>query len=373
LRLLVRDTGPGYSAESLETLFEPFGVDEASTDGALATSGVGLSLCRAILERLGGSIDADSLPGAGTSYALYLPIGPHHVAARQPSLNGELAIGVRRRAEPRAGSFVEGTRALIAEDVELNQRLLREMLAQLGIESTIVGDGAAVLEELENGASFDVILMDVQMPRLDGVEAAQSVRRWEKASMRDPMPIVVVTAHALPEERARAVDAGVSAYVTKPVSLAMLERTLARLMPGRSRRSLTPVASMPPLAEEQGVSFDPSLFEELHDAGSADRSFFGTFFGSYQETTAKYVDRLEAAIAREDVVTIMRTAHALKGSAASFGARALSEMASKIESLGKVGEVPTVAALEALRVEAERSYRAACLWLERRFGGGDTG
>ena len=220
VRLSVTDTGIGIDKANIQRLFEKFEQADASTTRRFGGSGLGLAICRQLAEMMGGQIRARSSDGVGTTFQVSLPLERVGDAAQ-----GSEALGP---AEP--SSSAADLRILAAEDNEINRLVLRALLAQVGFTPTIVADGRAALEAWEGG-DWDLILMDVQMPRMDGPTATRFIRERELAQRRRRTPIVALTANAMTHQVSEYLAAGMDGFVAKPIEVgrlfAALEAALA--------------------------------------------------------------------------------------------------------------------------------------------------
>ena len=223
LRLSVRDTGIGMSPEAAAKIFSKFEQAEASTTRKYGGTGLGLSICRELVHAFGGEISVSSTPGQGTVFMAELPlarIGDSPAPGAEPS-DAE-AAGLEDAGE--------GLRILAAEDHPVNQLVLRTLLSQLGCEVTLVGDGAQAVEAFRAGR-WDVVLMDIQMPNMDGLEATRAIRALERAEGAARTPLVALTANAMPDQIAQYREAGFDDHLSKPIDagelLAVLNRALA--------------------------------------------------------------------------------------------------------------------------------------------------
>lgn len=220
LRFEIRDSGVGMRPELLPRAFDCFVRDEASAPGREEGSGLGLAISQHLVQLMGGSIEMESTLGEGSVARFVIPIEP-----------------ARALPPDEAGPAVEGPppmRILVAEDNATNQYLVRALLEREGHRVTTVRDGAEAVEAARAGA-FDVILMDVQMPVMDGASAARAIRASGDAGAGTP--IIALTANALATDRQLYLTAGMSDYVTKPIELAALNGALARA--ARARRAAT--------------------------------------------------------------------------------------------------------------------------------------
>jgi len=218
VRIAVSDSGVGISTEALARLFSKFEQADASTTRRYGGAGLGLSICRELAELMGGSITAESEPGVGSTFRVSLPI-PWKGAAARPAVSAKAAA-----AAPAAHNG-RPLRVLAAEDNAVNQLVLKTLLAQVGVAPEIVCDGRAALEAWTR-EPWDLILMDVQMPVMDGPSAARAIRAAEASSGRVRTPIVALTANAMAHQVAAYAEAGMDAHVAKPIEAAALYAAL---------------------------------------------------------------------------------------------------------------------------------------------------
>jgi PAS domain S-box-containing protein len=206
--LEVVDTGVGIAADKLAGLFQKFEQADASTTRRYGGTGLGLAICRELTELMGGSIRADSRPGRGTTFTVELPL--RKTARRPPSPRP------RKRAAVRPPTPAGELRVLAAEDNSMNQLVLTTLLAQIGVEPVIVADGRQAVEAWAR-EPWDVILMDVQMPEMDGPTATSIIRAREAAEGRARTPIVALTANAMAHQVQEYRAAGMDDFVAKPI------------------------------------------------------------------------------------------------------------------------------------------------------------
>jgi signal transduction histidine kinase len=221
LTLEVADSGVGIPADKLEQIFEKFVQADASTTRTAGGAGLGLSICRELVELMGGAIRVNSVVGRGTVFSVAIPV--ERIAEPQP-LQPMLEAGA-----PSADA--QPLNILAAEDNEVNRLVLTTLLRQEGVALTVVNNGAEVVEAWRRG-EWDLVLMDIQMPVMDGVTAARAIRTEEAASGRARTPIIAVTANALPDQRAEYEQAGLDQVVTKPLEVGALFRAIERALAG---------------------------------------------------------------------------------------------------------------------------------------------
>lgn len=224
LRFEVIDSGIGIRADRLEQLFAPFTQADASTTRRYGGSGLGLSICRRLVERMGGTLGAESVEGEGTTF--YFEIALEEAAPDAVVGASELRAG--RAHEPLDGRTRRG-RILVAEDNPVNQLVITRILETLGFEVCVVGDGKRAVEELAR--PYDLVLMDCQMPVMDGFDATRRIRAGGSSISEPHVPIVALTASAIEGGRERCLGAGMNDFVAKPVTPADLAKVLDRWLP----------------------------------------------------------------------------------------------------------------------------------------------
>ena len=250
-----------------------------------------------------------------------------------------------RHRLPEVYEELSGARVLVVEDNPVNQRVAAAMLSRLGFRVDVVGDGREAIDALGR-IPYVAVLMDCQMPDMNGYQATAEIRRREGAGPR--VPIVALTASALEGDEERCVAAGMDAYLSKPVRMEGLAEVLNRVA-ARVDRSPTPKRSGGPEPDADGP-VDEELLAEL-DLGSGNGAG-ARLLELFVTETAKRVTRLRRAAADGDLAEIARTAHSIRGSAGAFGARRLSRAAAQFEEAGEGTNAADVTTL-ASDVEAE--------------------
>ena len=227
LRFIVADTGVGFDAQDKERLFGRFQQADGSITRRFGGSGLGLAICRQLASLMGGGFDCDSEPGTGSRFWFEAPF-PHAA----PS-------AVARGAQPPSETLDErAVCVLLADDHATNQTVIRMMLEQFGADTHSVGNGVEAVEAFETGR-FDVVLMDMQMPVMDGLEATRAIRAFERRTARARTPVIMLTANALPEHREASRAAGADGHLTKPIVVADLLAALnACVSPGADTRQV---------------------------------------------------------------------------------------------------------------------------------------
>lgn len=229
LELKVKDTGVGIRKDQQEGLFEPF-VQASSSPKVRATgTGLGLSIVKRIVGFMGGDVRLVSGVGQGTTVTVHIPA---EIPDQQPAEIGQSVDRLDRSPLPPGG-----LRVLVAEDNSINELMIRRSLEKLGHIPVCVSDGEQALERLRR-EKFDCVLMDVQMPNMDGIEATRLIRNQSFAEIDQYIPIIALTAYSLSGDREKLLDLGMTDYLSKPVSIAEIAEVLSKITPGEKSTEL---------------------------------------------------------------------------------------------------------------------------------------
>jgi signal transduction histidine kinase/DNA-binding NarL/FixJ family response regulator/HPt (histidine-containing phosphotransfer) domain-containing protein len=349
----VADSGIGISDEAKQKLFTPFSQADESMSRRYGGSGLGLAISRQIVEIMGGTITVQSST-QGTLFSVRIALP----AARAENV-------VTRNASQQSIQFKRDTRILVAEDNETNLIVVEALLNLLGVNKVAVAvDGAAAIAGWRDA---DLILMDCQMPNVDGYAATRRIRELERAENLPRLPIVALTAHALAEERQRCLDAGMDDFLTKPVLLHILAETIRRHLPQQIVASgSTITTATAPLAAPEWSSTDTAevpifigkMVDETLSALPRERrsAFQQRLLDTFRRGLDTRIETLCQASATE-FDTIRITAHALKSTSAQMGALRLSHACRDLEAAAEAGTVNDITALVTTLPElAEQSW-----------------
>jgi PAS domain S-box-containing protein len=327
LSIAVEDSGIGISSDQIARIFEPFTQADSSTTRRYGGTGLGLAICRQLTELMGGELRVTSMPGVGSTFTLSLPMR----IATSPSAP-PLSL-----PEPAQGQRPTPLRVLIAEDNPVNQLVIQRLLTHLGYQSDVVSDGRAALKAV-SAKPYDVVLMDVQMPDLDGQQATAAIRALGP-TIHQPY-IIALTAYALVGDRERYLSAGMNAYLSKPVQLSTLRAALFELRSaiGQSTEAAGSVAQ-PALAYPPNGQALPSplidwlTLEQLIETLSSVRAeAVGLTIALFHEHIPLQVEQIAEAIAAMNYRQISYYTHKLRGGSAQIGALALMHHCRELES-----------------------------------------
>ena len=231
-RFLVSDNGMGMSADFKDTIFDAFTRAESSITNKIQGTGLGMAITKNLVEAMGGTIDVESELGQGSCFEVLMDL--------KIAEDRTVALAAQEETDKQDGNILQGMRFLCAEDNELNAEILTELLKIEGAECTICENGEEILKAFEQSApgDYDMILMDVQMPVMNGYEATKAIRR-SSHELAKTIPIIAMTANAFSEDIQHSLAAGMNAHVSKPIEMKVLEKTIRSIKSGGGHRNAT--------------------------------------------------------------------------------------------------------------------------------------
>ena len=328
LHFTVRDTGPGIPEDKLEAVFEPFTQVESAKQGG---TGLGLAITRQLVEMMGGTIWMESTLGEGTTVYFTLRLG----VAAKPAREDQPPVTTANQGP---GPSFRPLRCLLAEDVEANQLLVTALMERAGHAVVVVENGREAVERLER-EPFDLVLMDVQMPEMDGLAATRAIRTREQ-KQGGHVPIIAMTAQAMPQDQERCLEAGMDAYLSKPFNRTKLFATIDYLL------ETAPSAGAALLGTAAATTAAFSA-EEVWDQFEGDGALLRKTVASFLAAYPKYLAQIREALDHQDAPALHEVAHTLKGPIGLFGPGEASRLTDQLERLGRAGDLAQAPALYA--------------------------
>jgi signal transduction histidine kinase/HPt (histidine-containing phosphotransfer) domain-containing protein/ActR/RegA family two-component response regulator len=316
------DTGIGIDAESIDRIFEPFVQAASSGQSPRAGTGLGLTICKELANLMGGAIRVQSTLGTGSSFSLCLPLEAVLEADTVPQALND---------NTESGNLI-GKRVLLVEDVALNRFLVEAMTAEWGIELEMAENGAEGLKKVRQ-ATYDLVLMDVQMPVMDGVQATRVIRQLSDSSIAS-IPIVALSANAFDSDRRSYLEAGMNDTLSKPFDSEQLRAVMLRVLSGETCAIQPSLSISTPTAV--GLAIDLSY---LNRVGNGNPGFVQTMLQSFAESVDESCTEMKEMLKNRDRKAIGEVAHKLKFALGVVGVTTLKDTVAFLEAQGKgVGE-----------------------------------
>ena len=332
LRFEVIDSGIGIPEDRFNRLFNSFSQVDSSTTRKYGGTGLGLAISKQLAGLMGGEIGVSSRLGVGSTFwftaCLEKPSSTDIEPSREPAVVADTAA----KPAARAG------RLLVAEDNAVNQFVATELLQAAGFESDVVADGLQAVQAVQSG-KYAMVLMDCQMPEMDGLAATAEIRRLESlAKPAAHIPIIALTAGAVKGERERCLAAGMDDYIAKPLNPRKLVETIeAHLSP--TRGAACESAATNPVPIPPGDTGEPINWDALFDNCLKNVDFVGKMLDSFAKAADQSIAEIQQSMAAQDAPTAARAAHSIKGAAAYLAAMKLCQAAAELEELARTGQV----------------------------------
>lgn len=354
LTCCVRDTGVGIDTTELPRLFQAFTQSDGSTTRRFGGSGLGLAITKRLVALMGGDVTVRSQPGQGSSFQFSATLG----AVPPPAETATKSAQQRRQQAPR-----RGTRVLLVEDDPMTRDVVEELLCGSGLAVQACDSGPAAIATLRGASSapFEVVLMDVHMPQMDGLQATEQIRKDDRLHA---LPIIAMTANAMPDDRRQCLEAGMNDYLSKPVSRAELLTMLAKWTAQQPTERETAVTAAGTQQQEAGEPCEPppgvfdvdSLLQRFNGNEAVIREFFLRFARDYADTA----DKIEQALHDGERQDAERLAHTIKGLGANLSAEGLRQAAGQLErALKSSAEDSVRQPLDSFRTTLDQAVRTA--------------
>ncbi len=320
LEFRVSDTGIGLSPEQSVAIFAPFTQGETSTTRQYGGTGLGLSICQRLVTLMGGEIQVESEPGNGSTFSFTVSLLP--ASAPEQSAPALECSDLR---------VIEGARLLLTEDNPINQQIARVLLTNAGFQVLVAANGLEAVElAMHTATPFDLVLMDLQMPVMDGYEATRRIR--QKFSSEE-LPIIAMTAYALAEERQKCLDAGMNDHLAKPIDVAQLHAKLCRWVKPRPgvpellEVKSDPAVSAPGFKALPGIRTDEGLARL-----GGNKTLYWALLRRFARENRQVVPQLTTLMASGDLADARQVAHTLRGVAGNLGIAELAATAAALET-----------------------------------------
>ena len=336
LRLLfvVTDTGIGMDPARTSDVFEPFKQLDASTTRKRGGTGLGVSISEKLVDMMGGRLYLGSIPGEGSAFGFCIDVehGP------EVSISEE-ELYLERAETPQMHAPAQSYHCLVAEDNPVNQKLVLKMLTIAGHSCELASTGQQAVE-LAFTHSFDIILMDVQMPQMDGLEATATIRELERGT-DSHVPILAMTAHAMPGDRERCLNAGMDGYLSKPVRIGDLLRAVDHFA-GRAESAFEQDALEPQVRDTGSKRMGELDYSAALARVGGDADLLQELAGMFLEEYPKLLEDVRRGLAEQNAAAAGNAAHQLKGLLAQFGAETARQAAYAVELPARQGDLATM-------------------------------
>ena len=346
---LVSDTGVGLAEENRERLFEPFVQEDASTSRKFGGTGLGLTISKTLVELMGGKIWVESKLGEGSTFGFSVVLKPGD-AARIETLQDQRPTAMQTMPQSE-----RPLRILFAEDNATVRALVVTVLGKMNHSVVAVENGALAVEKAKH-ETFDIILMDMQMPVMDGPLAMQHIHAAEPEGGKTP--IIAMTADAIRGNQENYIRAGASVVITKPIEWRRLAAEMSRLTGGKLKAPPASDAAVEPAASTSPL-LDSALMDSI--AESIDLALFGEMIDGFVSSLKDYTGEIVKAVEQREMTATKRAAHALRGVAGQLGAARLSDVAKTIELSAAQGAIPENV-LAHLAATSEATAAALMTW-----------
>ncbi|MCX8125297.1 MAG: ATP-binding protein, partial [Spirochaetes bacterium] len=326
IKFTVSDTGIGLTKDDMSKIFQSFTQSDSSTTRRFGGTGLGLSICKNFVEKMGGSIGVDSNPRKGSSFYFILPLVP----AEKNTRSSIIASGI---TEDHFKLTYEGKKILVAEDNSINREVIGGILESIGFSVKYAGNGNEVIKMVES-ENFDLVLMDVQMPQMDGLEATRIIR----TKLQQNIPIVATTAYATTEDVAACMSAGMNGYIKKPINPEKLFDTLGNLLKTSEKTDNKNIKPLKNTMDTVLLNLDGIDVESALRRMGGNKDLLKRIILEFCNTFEDAAEKLEHLISSGDSKNAQLLLHSIRGAGGNIGAIALYTIATDVEMNLKEGK-----------------------------------
>jgi signal transduction histidine kinase/ActR/RegA family two-component response regulator len=324
----VRDTGMGMDSGQLAHIFEAFGQGDSSITRTHGGTGLGLTITNRITQMMGGVVNVESELGLGSIFTVQIPL-------REAS-----AEELESSEQIKEGLLFDQESVLLVEDNQVNQQIATHLLGEANLKVTLAENGKEAVEKIQR-ESFEVVLMDLQMPVMDGLEATREIRKLD-SEVKD-IPIIAMTAHASTEHIEECMEVGMNAHTTKPINVDVLLNTIAKWIHPSGLAQPPELKTIKEAGVESEVPSIPGInISDALQRIKGNTKLLKTLLTSFSQGNLGFKDEIQTYIDQENIQKVIVMFHTIKGSAANISAQHLSHQAALYEQLGKDGKLDDI-------------------------------
>ncbi len=352
IKFFVKDTGIGIPPDRAEKLFNKFSQLDTSISREFGGTGLGLAICKNLVEMMNGTIGVDTSPEKGCIFWFSV-----HLMRGNPDAPGCQRLKDGQDSHSLNGNVLKSIhlqgRVLVVEDNHVNQQVILGILRSLGIQAEAVNNGLEAIHVLRD-IPYDLVLMDIQMPVMDGIKAVKAIRRVDSGVINPKIPVIALSAHAFSEELKRCLEAGMDDYLTKPVDSNRLVSVLKKWLKEQEKHEKSTIKSDVAKIEDKEEAETIPVFdkEDLLNRTMGDRELASKVVSLFLENAKGLLEQFEQSLDDNDMEAVVRISHTLKGSAGNISALRLASLFKELEKTARAEKIEKIKS-DIKRVHAE--------------------